>query len=362
MGGPMKVFRKLLIIMFISFLLGHSSVLGAAAKPLATYTGSNKIQIISYHSQWKSSSKLQKVWQELMRNTHYGELKYLKKINIRPGIRASNYVGRYYTKNGKRYYFTTSEINYYPDRDGGDNLSLAKTLAHEYGHHYTMYYLWIKEGIQLDTDSWKKSKYAKTRGLVNNSQVSENAEHKWKPAEIAAEDYFQLLGSINGRKAVNTNGLTSWNTDMYNIRPQENMGLTLAAQVSNLYSYLLGLAGQKTTNKNMPPKAPTLSFDEVWEDNIGRLNFRLKWTKSGDDKPNPITYTVLEYANLLSIPTPIAFGVDKLSGEKPLGVNEVGVKYYRVLALDPQGMIVSSNLININLTKLRQDYNNGIMP
>lgn len=328
----------------------------AAAAPLATYTGPNGIRIVSYHPAWTNQARLKFVWDELMRNTHFEEIKALTAVEIWPGQYNSNY-RQSITFQGQRKNIT-GKILFYPDADKDEPLEryLAHTLAHEYGHHFTLYYLRTKENASLNDSSWVKTGYARVRGLVGNPHVSPSAEHKWDPAEIAASDYIQLFGSPNARRPVDMADIRSSgsggvpgslsfrvSSSMYNVQPQENMELPLAAQVPGLKEYWLRLAGHPEAVSNQPPTVPVLALTGAVGD--GELVF--EWSRSLDDKKGPITYTLLEYrdsAGLLGIP--VSIQVDGYRAQVPRW--DGFIRWYRVLAQDAEGFIVSSNILRVD--------------
>lgn len=352
----MKKIVYLLVVIFLIIFI--SPAIAGQKKPLATYTGPNKIKIISYHPKWKNQKKLKKVWDELMRNTHFSEIKYLSKVKILEGKNNSIYYGGYITKNGKTSYSTNNEIHFYPDPGvGNEDIYLANVLAHEYGHHYTKYYSWVKNKNMLTSD-WKKSSYAKIRGIINNKKVSHNAEHKWQPAEIAAEDYSQLLGSSNARKNINVNGLMWFTTNIYNLSPQENLEIPLAYQVKNLESYFYQLAGKKMSSKlNKAPTVPKIELYKVLQNEYSTRELVFKWSKSKDEKNRPIHYTLVEFNNISDdLGIPKLYVIDKNEARITFYSNVKGKVYYRLFASDNNGAIVSSNILKINYDDLNKKY------
>lgn len=350
------------IVFFLSAMVSITVEAYAGPSPyddpvLATYTGPNGIKIISHHPKWVDKAKLKSVWDELMRNTHFEEIKYFKQVDIYQGDYVSMYYGGVATRTWsdgrqEKYFADDGRIAYFPDPHDGSETGMAHTLAHEYGHHFTLYYLWKKEKVSLDDSSWKKSNYARIRGLTSYPQVGVNAEHEWQPAEIAAADYIQLFGSPNARKIIQFKGrwTGTYSTYMYNFCPQENMNLPLAAQVPGLYEYWLKLAGQPTANINVPPTAPVLALTNVKESGFFSRTLIFQWNRGLDNKNNPISYTLLEYDSPdENLGYPVAFSVNETKAERLVYDSENGIKYYRVLAADPEGMIVSSNLLKVDL-------------
>lgn len=352
-----RVINTLCVAAALVVMAGYrSGLVEAAAAPLATYTGPNGIRIVSYHPAWTDQAKLKLVWDELMRNTHFGEISALAAVEIRPGQYNSSY-RQTITSQGQRK-IVSGKILLYPDAGKDEPLErfLAHTLAHEYGHHFTLYYLRTKENASLSDSSWVKTGYARIRGLLGDRRVSPSAEHEWDPAEIAASDYIQLFGSPNARRPVDMTAIRSpgsggapgsfsffVSSSMYNIQPQENMELPLAAQVPGLKEYWLRLAGHPEAVPNQPPTAPVLALTGA----VGDEELVLEWSRSLDDKQGPITYTLLEYrdpAGRLGIP--VSIQVDGYRAQVPRW--DGLVRWYRVLAQDADGFIVSSNILRVD--------------
>ncbi|MGD6875655.1 S-layer homology domain-containing protein [Bacillus infantis] len=162
------------------------------------YEGQSGIMFESYSVKWKTVEQLKALEQELLKNKHGKELDYLGKIVIYPDYPAGKQVlGQYYAQ----YY--PSQFRYSDDTKielyGGNEFTapdqLAATLSHEYGHHFTYFYL--IEGEKVLPENWLSSQYAQARGLDQYEQAHANAggEYIWNMAEIMAEDYVQLFGS-----------------------------------------------------------------------------------------------------------------------------------------------------------------------
>lgn len=338
-----------LAIALLAIFCCRSAPIEAAAAPLATYTAPNGIRIVSYHPGWTDQAKLKLVWDELMLNTHFDEIKALNAVEIRPGEYNSIYRCTY---QGPK--VVSRKIVFFPDARKDEPLErfMAHTLAHEYGHHFTLYYLRLKENASLNDSSWVKTGYARVRNLLGNPRVSPSAEHKWDPSEIAASDYIQLFGSPNARRPVDMTAICSSTSDgvtikhvsssMYNIQPQENMELPLAAQVPGLKEYWLRLAGHPEASPNQPPTAPVLVLTGADD---GELV--LEWTRSLDDRPGPITYTLLEYCEPAAEQgIPVSIQIDGYRANVPRW--DGFVRWYRILAQDADGFIVSSNVLKVD--------------
>jgi hypothetical protein len=168
-------------------------------QPVQQYKGASGITFISYSPAWKSVDQLKALEAELLNNKHGSELSLLETVEIYPDYPAGQYVlGQYRLK----YEYGSHDVRLLPGRTielyGGDDFrtveSLAATLSHEYGHHFTMYHILDKENKL--PEQWMESAYASARALQNTPTHDDGrGEYEWLIHEIAAEDYVQLFGS-----------------------------------------------------------------------------------------------------------------------------------------------------------------------
>ncbi|MFZ3171903.1 MAG: S-layer homology domain-containing protein [Carboxydocellales bacterium] len=333
----------------------NQSLLNAESKYklVAAYTGPKGITIKSYSGQWEQEEKLKRLYDELLANYHGVEIDYLSTVNIFPDYVYGPGVGGLY--HGSFYNLTGSEERGYNkgrsiDLAAGDQNStidlMAKTLAHEYGHHFTMYYLWLKEGKTFD--QWKETKWAKVRGLTNIPAVG-NGEHMWAPEEIAADDYVQLFASPSARASADFQSqYGNFDNTAYNLSPQENLELPLAAQVPRLEEYWLGLLGVTPTKINLAPLAPTLALTGVEERSQRYKNLVFMWTKSIDDSSGPLEYTLITYRKGDTLATPVLTQWDGYQATYS-SHQETGTRLFRLLVKDAEGKLSSSNVLEVNL-------------
>ncbi|MDR2600198.1 MAG: hypothetical protein LBC73_07975 [Oscillospiraceae bacterium] len=136
----------------------------------------------------------------------------------------------------------------------GDNKttieSIATSLSHEYGHHYTYYYMFnveMREGRNLENTAYARLRRAEYFDLITTlASGSDLYNHHRFLVEVAAEDYLQLMGSPTTRRVENyvdvqqrLNGVESdvRNSRERNAFPQANMMLPLAIDVPGLDAY-----------------------------------------------------------------------------------------------------------------------------
>ncbi|WP_243354351.1 S-layer homology domain-containing protein [Bacillus litorisediminis] len=170
-----------------------------------SYTGTSGVIFESYSSAWETEAELKALEAELLQNKHGEELDLLGKVILIPDYKAGeNVLGQYYAS--YRMYsngdveLDDNRIIYLFGMNERDLADTAKTLSHEYGHHFTYYHLLNTENVS--PGDWLSSDYAQARNLGNYNQAHDtvDGEYIWSMAEIAAEDYVQLFGSENALK------------------------------------------------------------------------------------------------------------------------------------------------------------------
>ncbi|AKS39551.1 MULTISPECIES: S-layer homology domain-containing protein [Anoxybacillus] len=170
---------------------------------IARYKGTSGVTFESYSTYW-NETKLAQLEQELLKNKHGAELSLLGSVKIFPDYPAGqNVLGQYFAQ-----YQVSPKLSLLPNRYihlyGGNEWTtveeMATTLAHEYGHHFTYYYLLNKE--QRRPNEWLQSQYAAARELFRYPTVHADGsgEYEWYMPEILAEDYVQLFGSPHALK------------------------------------------------------------------------------------------------------------------------------------------------------------------
>ncbi len=223
------------------------------------------LTIISYSQKW-GKDKLPAVYEELLNNFHGDEFKYLSKIILRPT--SYNTVSGLYTNDitvtekgltfGKNCFIQVFNIDKY-----NTVKDFAHVLAHEYGHHFTLYNIAKSENAYYD--KWENSAYVKVRSLKNYPVVynqTEDFDYTWDILEIAANDYVQLLGSPNAKQSYKykdaAQALESYSSSPdyikshFNAKPQSNNNIPLAADVPGLWEYFCRIAGKRPALSSAP--------------------------------------------------------------------------------------------------------------
>lgn len=315
-GHRMKkcVFRLSAFVLVLLLLTNNlwAKEEGNYGSPLGIYEGEIGIKIISFSKNWASVEKLKTIYEELLENFHGEEIFYLSTIYIYPDS-PDGVAGRYYEdyeidNKGKYIYKKSRSIEIFNGNQYTDISQFARVLSHEYGHHFTLYYLLTGENKNFN--QWKETDYAKIRGLLDNKDVeyfSVNTVeyiHEWDISEIAAEDYVQLFGSPTAKKSIVYKDVQErvdnnikeyyYSTNSFNLLPQENLSIPLAADVPGLYLYWLELAGYTTIDPKLPIK-PTLTIKKYKEVMPGYWQYEISW--------NPILFNDKEYEyTLVSYP------------------------------------------------------------
>ncbi len=281
-------------------------------EPIARYKGPLGIEIISFSSNWSDVKKLEIVYKELLNNFHAEEIEYFSAVYIYPdspdGVAAYYYPDFDFGKNGQYIYKKGRYIEIFNGNEYTDISQFARILSHEYGHHFTYYYLITKENKHFA--QWKDTEYAKIRNLKAYPKVKyyyyndKEYDHLWDICEIAAEDYVQLFGSSLARSSTmyydsqqrveNNIQEVYYDNHSFNLLPQENLFLPLATEVEGLYLYWLGLAGYTGAVPSLPKK-PILTLKEYYPIYEDYYQYYFQWTPASYNSQEQYEYTLVAY-------------------------------------------------------------------
>ncbi len=345
--------------------------------PVCVYQSSLGPKIESYSKQWNTKEELKQVYNELMKNFVSAEIQKLKVIYLYPDIEEG--VQGYYDadvvmKNDGNYYFGDNSYIVILGCDDKSTIGyISPILTHEYGHHFTTYYLVTKEqkyGRQILT-----SEYARVRGLNRYAEVknnnSINAEYKWDVSEILAEDYVSLFGSASSKMSVEYDdskeriekGYTSlgYRYAGYNAEPQDNLDIPLATEVPGLYEYFKKLVGgaTKVPAKNVNTYVSVVDKYKVTDNYKG---FYIRWNAL----PGSYEYTVIMHPEgnsdyIIPIKTVKSYETldARIGSYKKEGAsrNESLLDYYsgvyvvRVFAKDSLGFVYEAGRCTVNFSE-----------
>ena len=319
--------------------------------PAYTYTAGN-LTFTSYSESWKEN-ELKALYLELINNFHGKEFDSLRNIYIFPdspyGVNGLYFDDIKIDSNGKYILGQNSYIKLFNGNRYNTVEKMAPVLAHEYGHHYTISNIVMYENKYYS--EWKNTEYGKIRGLENYPIVYSHEDndylYRWDVTEIAAEDYVQLLGSENARKSASFLDLRQRteigageafaSTDSFNLVPQENNVIPLAAEVTGLYDYMLKIAG--FTGGCQPLKIRPEIID-IAKDND---EFKITWKKAVGEAP--LEYTAVMYpSNNLDAPIPVISVIDNnKSVFEAYFEKKEGLYVFKIFVKDKNGFIYSSN-------------------
>lgn len=310
----MRRFRIIFIILTaISFFAFPLPANAAESEPKPTVYSefTYKTLTIISHSPNYNKSALEEICHELLRNVTGPEFPLLSKIILLPeignGVLATyrenfsvNEKGIYTPRSGS--YILIYGCDRYLDTDGQlITQKIAPVLSHEYGHHYTLSNITLYEGKYYS--DWADSEYGELRSLSDYPIFYGNNGEKtysraYDIAEIAANDYVQLLGSENARLSYNyldaaeqvkTPGILLTSPVCFNMRPQENLEIPLAADVPSLYSYFFKIAGFANETLSIVKHPEIIAITKT------DRQYEITWSAaSGSDAPE-YEYTVVMY-------------------------------------------------------------------
>jgi hypothetical protein len=157
--------------------------------PISTYTGPSGLRVSSYDDVVSA-----RTLHDALATARIGaEAPYTEvRFDLYGGSMTTSSASR---ANGGPYdsYSAVSYVGYTSWLDSGD-----RTLTHEYGHAWSLYYAYI---VQQDPTL---GSYLRARGLEGDARV--NTSYTWSSREMIAEDYRQLFGSANARGGAQING------------------------------------------------------------------------------------------------------------------------------------------------------------
>lgn len=375
-----KVRLPLVVLLFLVAYLTCIPV-SYAYKEVSRYRAADGFTVVSYSQYWNTPDKLKEIYQELLNNYHGEEYKLLTRINIYPGPSpdgqdvAGHWFGSWRIVKDGYQLLPNRYINLYYGDTIKDVMGFARTLSHEYGHHFTYYYYFKKE--KKPWSKWRTTEFAKVRGIARNPYIGtgEKIAHAWQVEEIAANDYVQIFGSINAKKsqafkdieerAKSGNMEYTYSNNIFNLSPQENPLLSLAADVESIREYWVGTEKQAKLYSNNPPRAPILSLEKVSNIGAQKKQYIFSWSEGSDEASSDLEYTLVRY-NFSPVKGEFRISpVKTVNGGGNLravyGAVLTGNTYYwevipkdvqlfTVYLKDAKGLMVSSNSLAVDFT------------
>lgn len=308
------------------------------------YYAPNGLSIQSIAGEWQGNS-IKNVYEELLKNKHGVELDYLKEIVLKPGPSIDGqalgeYSDRSITLTAAAVFKPLIDSSYkniktcnygyiklYYMNDYTDIKQVARTLSHEYGHHYTIHHFFTG-----DNETRENSDYYKIRGLEEYPEAIEYYRydeylkmHAWDIDEIAAEDYVQLLGSPTSRDIGEFMDIKEalYSEDMEyicklenyhcNVLAQENPVIAMAEQVEGLEYYYNSFIDENYVEEYT--KYPLITIDAKKKRSSGKTHYILTWNELELESDSEVVYTVVCYDNdgQLFVPIKTVSGEEELS-------------------------------------------------
>lgn len=360
-------------------LLGLLTSPGQGAVNETVYTAPDGMQIISYSGAWNDSRKLQDVYLELLRNAHGTELKLLKKIVIYPGHCpdgpdiAGRWQGDWKIVKDVPQLLPNCYIELYNGEANDTVEKLARTLSHEYGHHFTYYYYFKKD--RKTWEQWRNSELGRAAGLTANPQVGVDGQvHMWQFPEIMADWYVQLFGSptakqstdfkdIREQLSANDYGMTLIKGSPFNFMPQENYLLPLAANIAGLKDYWLKASGLPDRTGAVPPQI-SVHLKEVNRVHGFELRqYIISWDKLNSANEDELEYTLDVFSQTSAgaetfLPVKTVSGQEDLTAAYGAAFNEErviydtlpGLAFFVVNVKNNNGLITSSQVLAVDFT------------
>ncbi|MGE5493900.1 MAG: hypothetical protein ACM3S4_01175 [Burkholderiales bacterium] len=303
--------------------------------PLAAETGeqlSDRVyntpmgfSIVSNSEKW-TGEKLVDIYNELLNNKHDDEVMYVGEVEIFPGASdmdsENTVVAGTQTSKQENYPVFFNMPGLVPDSlkytidpkvsiiklfnmdKYSSAAEAARTIAHEYGHHYTMFYFLQNNEAALNSEYYK----LRNLGNVGHDVIFENWDsymenYDWDIYEIAAEDYVQLMGSPNARVIEHykdVNDILETGKDGYkvaaddrtvNLFPQKNIFIPLADDVAGLRDYFYSFIGLENDLPELQPADFNLRMSRHTKN--GYTYYNITWTKTSVDKD--ALYTLVCY-------------------------------------------------------------------
>lgn len=269
--------------------------------------------IVSYSNKWKGE-KLVEIYNELLNNVHGEEITYVSEIDVFPGSSEidSNIAG---TQSSKQENFSVffdlpslvpnsfkysvkpnvSVIELYNMDRFESATQAARTISHEYGHHFTVFYFLKDNEDPLDSEYYDLRDLGSAgHDVVFTDWNTYIENHEWEIHELAAEDYVQLMGSPNAKQTreyldiydLIKTGKDDYNPKIndrvYNLVPQENIYLPTADDVSGLRDYYYSFIGK--TNEYSPLEPVDFNLKRTKRSSYGYVYYDITWTKTSVDK------------------------------------------------------------------------------
>jgi hypothetical protein len=301
MGKMIYLFSLLIMAAFTS------KVWADQQRAESVYTSPEGISFISYSKKW-DGAKLETLYRMLLNCGHGEEFGLLKQVILDP----KNSTGESGYRVGS-YDYNERTIRLYEV----DTMPVERTMIHEYGHHFTYYWLKKKDGV-YPFELTERHEWSKLRELdgypIRFVGTGLPYQHRWDPGEIMAEDYVLLFG-VTGRQPPKSG------EDIVNFLRHENEYVPLVYTLPAVREYWEKAAGLKP--------AAVLSQPEVLDTALERIGpsgnpvLHVKFASAGGAQlpgRGPLQYAIqlMAFPSTGGVPERITFTIASDSGGNDL--------------------------------------------
>ncbi len=343
--------------------INHTIENSHAISPEAVYSVTyQNIDFVSYSEYW-DESKLDLLAHELFNNTHGSEITHVARVELHDenydeyaGLHRSSHekyslpisINRLLPDDMTLDFSALSSVIVLTGADINTTVeSMARTLSHEYGHHFTQYYFGFN-GTSGDL-AGKYASLRKEQGAPIYAVVTDwnyyLDNHMWDIQEIAAEDYVFFMGSPLSKQQIdyldNSELATLYaaNEIKYkeymnlsitasNAYPHENPVLTPPCEVDGLAEYYYSFVDEQ------PPEYTNMA-------DYGTLSMQLTQTAPDSYMMTwipPITYSNTSYTLVAyDINDVILRPIKTIAGDEPASANfglQKAIRNYNEYTID----------------------------
>lgn len=296
--------------------------------------------IVSFSDKW-TGEKLKDIYSELLNNKHGDEIMYVGEVDVYPGAsdmdsgntvvagtqssKQENYPVFFdlpaIVPNTLKYTIDpkVSVIKLYNMDKFSDAAQAARTIAHEYGHHYTTYYFLKNDDAAISSEYYKLRDLANVgHEVIYKDWESYKENYDWDIYEIAAEDYVELMGSPNARIIENykdVNDILISGEKGYkiaavdrtvNLFPQKNIYIPLADDINSLRDYYYSFIGMENSMAPLAPADFNLKMSKHTKN--GYTYYNISWTKTSTDKNALYTLACYDSVGKIFWPVKTVYG------------------------------------------------------
>ncbi|MFC0273873.1 hypothetical protein ACFFIX_21035 [Metabacillus herbersteinensis] len=240
----MKKNLFILVILFPFLLSLDSGVYDSSY--YAKYQSPEGILFLSYSQHW-DENKLEKLYEELLKNNHGEEIDLLQEVRVRGESLDT-------TPTRGSFHALTNTITLYQGDTYRDPSDYTETLSHEYGHHFSYFH--------FKSHHFPFSTYHELRKLKEEPIRWDafwnytNGHHKWFPQEIIADDYLLLFGPTHKmeKRDVYTN-------EAFYLRTQhENQEIANVLENKELHDYFEKISGLQVDSNRLIETPELIEF------------------------------------------------------------------------------------------------------